>query len=188
MGRRGFLLSTLAALAAGRRSAFAHGEVGGVVPRQPAPDVELGLLDGSTTSLRTLLAGHVSAIQLIFTSCRATCPIQGALFAEGVRKLGDRVPDAQWISLTIDPVHDDAAALRGWQARWGAHPRWIAGRPDPRRLEELTSFLKSKNPGPDPHTAQAYFFNRASELTLRSVDFPSVSELLRLFELVAARG
>jgi protein SCO1/2 len=184
--RRRFVAAMAVTLMGAPGAAFAHGEVGPVQPPQPPPDLDVELLDGSTISLRALLKGHVSAVQLIFTACQSICPIQGALFAEGARKLGDRVPDARWISLTLDPVHDEPAVLRAWQARWAGHPRWIAGRPDARRLEQLTSFLRSKAPGPDPHTAQDYFFNRGGELALRSIDFPSVSELLRLFELAAS--
>jgi protein SCO1/2 len=189
IGRRRLLLSAVAGLAAaGRGTALAHGEIGRVTPPQPSPDVGVKLADGTTTTLPKVLAGRITAVQLMFTTCRSTCPIQGALFAEGARKLGDRVPDAQWMSLTIDPVHDDGAALTAWQARFGLHPRWVAGSPDPARLDELVSFLKSKKPGPDPHTAQAYYFNRRSELVLRSVDLPSATELIRLFEVIGAQG
>jgi protein SCO1/2 len=188
IGRRSLLVAAASLAAFGRGTAHAHGEVGAVTPPQRSPDIEVKLVDGTAIPLRKLLAGHITAVQLMFTACQATCPIQGALFAEGARKLGDRIPDAQWLSLTLDPSHDDGPALSAWQTRFGRHPRWIAGRPDPTRLDELVSFLKSNKPGPDPHTAQAYYFNRSSELVLRSVDLPSVTELLSLFERVGAKG
>jgi protein SCO1/2 len=188
LSRRSVLAASLAGVAVvSTRMALAHNDVGVLTPPLPAPAIDLTLQDGSTTSLPRLLSGHTSAIQLMFTSCQATCPIQGALFAQGARKLGDRLPDAQWISLSIDPTRDDPAALRAWMARFGTHPRWLAARPDPAHLETLVSFLKSKQPGADPHTVQAYFFNRRSQLVVRSVDFPPVAELVRLFEAIAAR-
>ena len=113
-------------------SALAHNDAGEVKPPQLAPDIGLTLQDGSRTSLRAALAGKVTAVQLMFTSCRATCPIQGALFAKGAKQLGDAVATAQWLSLSIDPARDDPAALRRWMDHLGAHPRWRAGRPEVR--------------------------------------------------------
>jgi protein SCO1/2 len=187
--RRRFLAASLAGAGVvllGTREACAH-SAGIVNPPVPPPAVAVTLQDGSSTSLADLLSGHVTAVQLMFTRCQSTCPIQGALFARAARTLGDRIPDARWLSLTIDPSHDDPDALRAWLARFGTHPRWSAARPEAARLESLVSFLKARAPGVDPHTAQAYFFNRRGMLVLRSVDFPPADELVRLFEAVSMR-
>jgi len=140
------------------------------------------LHDNSSTTLQTVLSGRVSAVQLMFTSCQATCPIQGALFASAAKKLGERLKPAQLISISIDPGQDTPAALRDWLKRFGASPRWRAARPDKQQLDALVTFLKSKNPAPDPHTAQVYFFNRKGELVMRSVDFPPAAEVVRVLE------
>jgi len=190
LSRRTFLAvaGAAAAIGASPSLAFAHSNAGVVEPAVAPPDVSLTLDDGKAASLRKLLRGRVSALQLMFTSCGATCPIQGAVFAAAAQKLGERVPDARFLSLTIDPGRDDAKALHGWMARFGAHSRWQAGRPEPRQLDPLVEFLKARNPGPDSHTAQVYFFNRRGQLALRSVDFPTVSEILRVLEALALRG
>jgi protein SCO1/2 len=184
--RRAFLCGAAAVLLGTfTTAARAHNEAGAVDPPLPPPDVPLTLQDGSSAGLRAALAGKVTALQLIFTSCRATCPIQGALFAKGARQLGDSLPAAQWLSISIDPARDDPAALRRWLARFGAHPRWRAGRPAAEELKALVGFLKSKKPGADPHTAQVYFFNVKGELVMRSVDFPPVPEMIRIMKSVA---
>jgi protein SCO1/2 len=167
---------------------LAHNDAGPVDPPLPAPDVALTLHDGKSSRLRAVLDGKISAVQLMFTSCKGACPIQGAIFGKAAKQLGDSVKTAQWLSLSIDPARDDPAALKRWLERFGAHPRWFAGRPEAKELEALVAFLKSKKPGPDPHTAQVYFFNRKSELVLRSVDFPPVPEILRLMKALDARG
>jgi protein SCO1/2 len=190
LSRRALLLggtSALTLLAVSRQS-HAHNDAGSVNPPVPPPALALTLHDGSNTTLSATLSGKITALQLMFTSCGATCPIQGALFAKAAKNLGDRVKAAQWLSISIDPSRDDPAALKRWLERFGSHPRWRAGRPDPKRLDALVEFLKSKKAGPDPHTPQVYFFNRKGELTLRSVDFPPASELERVMETLSARA
>jgi protein SCO1 len=187
--RRALLRGSIAAmLGAVAPPAHAHNHAGAVDPPLPAPAIPLALQDGSSADLRTVLAGKTTALQLMFTSCRATCPIQGSLFAKGAKELGDAVKEAQWLSVSIDPARDDPAALRGWIERFGAHPRWLAARPAAKEVDTLVGFLKSKTPGPDPHTAQVYFFNTRGELALRSVDFPPVPEMVRLLKALAARA
>jgi protein SCO1 len=158
----------------------AHSDAGVVEPPSAPPDVRLTLDDGRAGRLSQSLAGRVTALQIIFTRCQATCPIQGAIFAQAARQLGDQLADAQWLSVSIDPIHDDPAALRAWMARLGPHPRWHAGRPDPQDLDPFVDFLKARNRGPDSHSAQVYFFNRAGRLAMRSVDFPPVAEMIRV--------
>jgi protein SCO1/2 len=190
LSRRALLLgggSALSLLALSRHGE-AHNDAGSVNPPVPPPSLALTLHDGSSTTLSAVLSGKITALQLMFTSCGATCPIQGALFAKAAKALGDRVKAAQWLSISIDPARDDPALLRRWLERFGAHPRWRAGRPDPKRLGAFVDFLKSKKEGPDPHTPQVYFFNRKGELALRSVDFPPASELARVMEALSARA
>jgi len=187
--RRAILCGTAAVLlGAVTKPARAHNSAGVVDPPLRPPDVPLTLQDGSSTSLGAVLNGKVTAVQLMFTSCRATCPIQGTLFAKGAKELGDSVKTAQWLSVSIDPERDNPAALRRWLERFGAHPRWRACRPGAKELEGLVGFLKSKKSGADPHTAQVYFFNGNGELVLRSVDFPPVPEMIRIMKSLAARA
>ena len=187
--RRAMLSGSAAALVGALvPRALAHNDAGVVEPPLLVPDVALTLQDGRSSNLRAALAGKITALQLMFTSCHGACPIQGALFAKGAKALGDSVKAAQWLSLSIDPARDDPAALRQWMERHGAHPRWRAGRPDSKQLDALVGFLKSKKSGPDPHTAQVYYFNQKSELVLRSVDFPPVPEILGILRKLAARA
>lgn len=172
-GGAALLVSALA------RSSRAHNDAGVVDPPAPLPAIPLTLHDGSATTSSALLRGKITALQLMFTSCKASCPIQGALFARAARTLGNDVKDALWLSISVDPARDDPEALRRWLERFGAHPRWAAARPDPKALAGLVRLLKSQKPGPDPHTAQVYFVNREAALVMRSVDFPPAAELVR---------
>jgi len=189
LSRRCFLAgSAVAALGGIHADAWAHNDAGAVSPALPPPALSLTLHDNSNSTLQSVLAGRASALQLMFTSCQATCPIQGALFADAAKRLGDRLKPAQLLSVSIDPAHDSPAALREWLKRFGPSPRWRAARPDKAQLDSLVTFLKSKNPAPDPHTAQVYFFNRKGELVLRSVDFPPAAEVVRVLESIVTKG
>jgi protein SCO1/2 len=186
LGRRAFVAGLSAAMFA-PALARAHNNAGVVEPPLAPPAVDVELDDGKTSGFQKLLTGKVTALQLMFTSCGMTCPIQGAVFAAAAQKLGDRIENAQWLSFSIDPARDDAKALKAWMARFGAHPRWRAARASGRDTERLVEFLKAKNPGPDKHTAQVYFFDRRGKLAMRSVDFPPSEELLRVLEELAKR-
>jgi protein SCO1/2 len=186
IGRRGFMAGVAASLWV-PALARAHNNAGVVDPPLSPPAVDVELDDGKHTGLAKLLGGKVTALQLMFTSCGMTCPIQGAVFASAAAKLGDRIPDAQWLSFSIDPGRDDARALKTWMARFGAHPRWRAARASAKDTERVVELLKAKNPGPDKHTAQVYFFDARGKLAMRSVDFPPAEEILRVMGELAKR-
>jgi protein SCO1/2 len=186
--RRTILAGASAAVASAiAHPARAHNSAGVVQPPARPPAAQLTLDDGRESRLQDVLAGKVTALQLIFTRCRATCPISGALFGRAVRALGDRVADARWLSLSIDPAYDQPAILRAWLARFGPFPRWHAARPAPADLPRLFDFLNARNGGADNHTAQVYFFDRAGSLVMRSIDFPRVETVVQGMCSLAAR-
>jgi hypothetical protein len=80
--RRRALLASAAgwALASATGNASAHGELGPIEPRRPAPGLALTLHDGRKTTLPRVLQGRWTALQLMFTGCSASCPVQGAVF------------------------------------------------------------------------------------------------------------
>jgi protein SCO1/2 len=184
--RRIFVTASAAAAFALAPSVSAHNGAGPVIPAETPPDLALTFDNGAASSLVAALQGHVTAVQLMFTSCQATCPIQGALFAQAAKQLREG-SSAQLVSISIDPARDTPEALREWMKRFGSSPRWRAARPDKQKLDALVAFLKSKQPGPDPHTAQVYYFNRKGELVLRSVDFPPASSIAKSLEDLSSR-
>ena len=165
----------------------AHNGAGVVQPPARPPAARLTLDDGRESSLHDVLAGRVTALQLIFTRCQATCPIQGALFGRAIRALGDRVADARWLSVSIDPAYDAPSILHAWLARFRAVPRWRAAQPAAADLPALFDFLNARNGGADNHTAQVYFFDRTGSLAMRSIDFPPVEGIVQDMCRLAAR-
>jgi protein SCO1/2 len=187
LSRRGFLGGVLALGLARPGIARAHSNAGAVNPPEPAPSLMLTLDNGKTLNMRQLLNGKASAVQVMFSVCRATCPIQGAVFAQAAKELG-ALPKAQLLSISIDPERDDPKTLRAWLARHGDSPQWHAARPEPSKLDGLMDFLKARASGADRHTAQVYFFDKAARLSLRSVDFPPASEIVRVLGELSERS
>lgn len=193
MHRRHLLVRAAAVLAAAGPlgTAYAHG---GLVlpPLAPPSTVRLRLQDGRTLSPVALLEGRVTALQLMFTGCSATCPIQGALFAEVERQLLVRraAPgDVQLVSASIDVLGDNPAALAAWLGRFGAGGLWRAATPAVADLDRWLDFLQGRRAGADRHTTQVFLFDRQGRLAMRTVDLPPPSEVVRLVgELALQKG
>lgn len=160
--------------------AAAHSAVGRVNPPLSPPHVPLQLQDESHRDLQTLLRGKASAVQLMFGGCTSSCPIQGALFAQARSLLPPTKSHRQLLSLSVDPLGDDPAALRRWLARFqsgSAAIPWLAARPAVNALEPWLNFLQASQTGRDRHSTQVYYFNTQAELVLRSTDLPSASAI-----------
>jgi protein SCO1 len=148
-----------------------HDPFGPVRPPQSAPRLPLTGDDGKRFELTGRLRGRVTALQLMFTTCSATCPIQGALFAAVAPLLaGQR--EMQLLSLSIDPLGDSPQALRGWLARFGTHTLWQAALPRIEDVDRLLDFVRGRAAGADRHTAQVYLFDRQARLAYRTADMP----------------
>lgn len=161
-----------------------HAPFGRVYPQQPPPDLRVTLDDGRPAALRTLLRGRVTALQLMFTGCSATCPIQGALFAEVARRGLHR--DVQLVSFSIDPLGDSPQAMREWMQRHGAHAAWRGVVPRPEDQRVLPDFLRGTVQGPDPHTGNVHFFDRAGRYVYKTADLPSPREIVSLLAQAVA--
>ncbi len=169
--------------------ASAHGSFGPVQPALVPPPLSLQDIDGKRAELGALLKGKVTALQLMFTGCSATCPIQGAMFAEAQQQLAGSDPRLRLLSVSIDPLGDDPKALRAWLAKFGAEaPRWSVALPQLRDVDRLLDFLRGRAPGTDRHTAQAFVFDRQARLVFRTEDMPSPPELVRLMQTVNGRA
>src|SRR5436305_3524781 len=111
----------------------AHG--GPILPPVTVPDARIRLADGRQSHLRTLLADKTSAVQLVFTRCTTTCPMQATLFQRVQRLIPDQLQrGSQLVSVSIDPAEDSPHDLQEWLGRFGARPGWIAAVPHPEDL------------------------------------------------------
>jgi protein SCO1/2 len=90
------------------------------------PNVPLTTQDGVTVHFYDdLLKGKIVAIDLIYTQCKANCPLETARLAQVQRLLGDRVGrDIYFYSISIDPKHDTPELLKAYSERFHVQPGW----------------------------------------------------------------
>lgn len=167
----GQLLSTVAA---------AHGNIGPVRPPFQLPNVDVTRHDGARIGIETILMGRVTAMQLIYTGCSTTCGLQGSTFAAVQRRLPSQWHQSlQLLSLSIDPLGDNANALAAWRNRFTAMIGWNAVVPDQGGLEQLRRALQ-QNGQPDAHSTQVYVFDRHARLIWRTAELPTALEIVNL--------
>jgi protein SCO1 len=159
---------------------------GWVRPRLAPPALTLMASDGATTPLASLLTGSVTALQLMFTGCSTSCPVQGALFAS----LAARLPASGFrlLSISVDPLGDSPAALSQWLGRFGRPLHWSAAVPSVPDADRVASFLRGVPATAGLHTAQVFVADRQGRLCYRTGDAPGVGELTALLAHVALGG
>ena len=91
------------------------------------PNVPLTTQDGTVVRFYDdLLKGKAVVINLIYTRCTASCPLETAKLAQVQRLLGDRVgKDVFFYSISIDPTHDTPEALKAYAERFHVGPGWL---------------------------------------------------------------
>ena len=90
------------------------------------PNVELITQDGQKVHFYDdLIKGKIVAIDLIYTTCHYSCPLETARLAQVQRKLGDRVgKDIFFYSISIDPDHDTPEVLTAYMKQFHVGPGW----------------------------------------------------------------
>src|SRR6202047_5596845 len=105
------------------------------------PNVELTTQDGKTVHFYDdLIKGKIVAIDLIYTSCEYSCPLETARMVQVQKKLGSRVgSDIFFYSISIDPNHDTPEVLRAYMEKFHVGPGWtfLTG-----KKEDITALSK----------------------------------------------
>jgi protein SCO1 len=181
----------LGALAFAPHAAKAHGDLGPVTPPRAVPPLPLTLHDGRPAMLPGLLQGRITALQLMFTGCSATCPLQGAAFAALQSLVVGPLARAQLLSLSIDPLADDAPALAAWRKRFGAGPAWLAAAPPVRHADAMLDFAGGRaaaSRGGDRHNTQVFLFDAQGRLAYRCAEFASPRDLAAAMQGLARQA
>lgn len=111
------------------------------------PDTTLLDQNGREVRFKSDVLGEKTvAIQFIFTTCRAICPVMGAAFAKLQDRLGDRLGrDISLVSVSIDPVTDTPARMKQWGEQFGARPGWNLLTGEKGKIENLLKALEATN-------------------------------------------
>ena len=126
------------------------GSLSGAASSPTTLDVpETTLLDQNGREVRfksDVLGEKTVAIQFIFTTCRAICPVMGAAFAKLQDRLGERLgKDISLVSVSIDPVTDTPARMKQWGEQFDARPGWSLLTGEKGKIENLLKALEATN-------------------------------------------
>lgn len=90
------------------------------------PNVELTTQDGRKVRFYDdLIRGKIVVIDLIYTHCVDSCPLETARLAQVQKILGDRVgTEIFFYSITIDPKRDTPAVLKAYAEKYHVAPGW----------------------------------------------------------------
>jgi protein SCO1/2 len=147
------------------------------------PNVPLTTQDGETVRFYDdLLKDKIVAVELIYTHCRFSCPLETARLVKVQRLLGDRVgKDIFFYSITLDPERDTPQVLKAYAQKFGAGPGWLflTGKKEDVSLisRKLGLLSASEDPTPvnrDGHTPELMIGNVAAGIWMRNsaVDSP----------------
>ena len=127
ISRRHACIALLLPLAASARSAYAAPNERARLPTiGPAPPFALTSSNDQRVALSDL-RGKVLALTFVFTTCSNSCPILTATMADIGRALGsDFGPRVAFVAISVDPLNDTPARLRGYAAAHRADvPGWL---------------------------------------------------------------
>lgn len=98
------------------------------------PNVSVVNQDGKTLKFYDdIVKGKIVVFNFMFTGCSALCPLTTSRLVEAKEQLGDAVGrDIFMYSISLDPEHDDPAALKKFAAgfRIGEGWQFLTGKPE----------------------------------------------------------
>jgi len=136
-----------------------------------APDFTLLDTAGQPVRLSDL-RGQVVLISFIYTSCPSACPLLTARMSSLWRHLsrdGAAGRQVHFLSITVDPVRDSAAALERYAKNYKVDlSAWKYLREEPEKLRPaLTAYDEWTRPQPDgeiDHPARLYLIDRRGRI------------------------
>jgi protein SCO1 len=120
----GLMLLASAIVCVGNASAEAGGSHWGA---NYFPNVALTTQNGTTVRFYDdLLKGKVVVVDLIYTHCKDSCPLETARLAQVQKLLEDRMgKDVFFYSISIDPERDTPEVLKAYAEKFHAGPGWL---------------------------------------------------------------
>ena len=141
------------------------------------PDVHLVNQEGEPVRLASeLIAGHVVALNFIFTRCATICSPMGAIFG----KLQEVLPEGgRLISISVDPTYDTPRRLKEWSARFGADKRWTLLTGDKKEIDHLLKQIGVFTPVIEEHAPVVLLGNPATQSWRRAYGLAAPEQLAR---------
>ncbi|HEU5413089.1 MAG TPA: SCO family protein [Candidatus Angelobacter sp.] len=120
--------------------------------------------DGKTVHFYDdVLKGKIVAINLIYTHCQYSCPLETARLVQVQKMLGDRVgKDIFFYSISIDPKRDTPKVLKAYAEQYHVGPGWtfLTGKKeDIDLISKKLGLYSNPNSSKDGHYAQLLIGN-----------------------------
>lgn len=144
------------------------------------PEVVLVNRDGRRARLLgDIWLDRVAVINFVFTSCSSFCGVQSAVAADLQQRLGTRMGrEVVLLSISVDPLGDDAARLTAYAKPFAPGPHWWWLTGEPREVYRALDALGVAPGNPQDH-APTWIVGRAPH-PRRIVGLASAAELERL--------
>ena len=128
-----------------------------------------------------LVKGRVVAINFIYTTCTAICPMQGNQFARLQTMLGDRLgKDVLLISISADPDADSAQKLKTWLTHFGAKQGWTFVTGEKFEIDRLSRALTGDQARKGDHSPAMFIGNYDKSVWKRVYGLTEPERLTRL--------
>ena len=138
------------------------------------PNIELFTQNGEKVRFYDdLIKGKVVAINLIYTTCKYSCPLETARLVQLQKLLGNRMgKDIFFYSISIEPEHDTPEVLKEYAEKYHVGPGWLflTGKAADIKLisHKLGLDALPRADDPDGHTAHLLIGNEATGLWMRN--------------------
>jgi protein SCO1/2 len=126
--KRLFTLLCIALLASTAVAAEPKLKSGVFEPPRAAPEFVLPASTGSDFKLSST-RGKVVVLEFGYTNCADVCPVSLAALAQARKAMGAAAADVQVVFITVDPVRDTPALLRGYLANFDPSFIGVSGTP-----------------------------------------------------------
>lgn len=138
------------------------------------PNIELITQNGQKVRFYDdLIKGKVVAINLIYTTCKYSCPLETARLVQLQKLMGDRMgKDVFFYSISIEPEHDTPEVLKDYAEKYHVGPGWLflTGKAADIKLISHKLGLDSlpTMDDPDGHTPHLLIGNEATGLWMKN--------------------
>lgn len=156
--------------------------------RLQLPDTTLLDRDGRSVRLQSdVLQDGIVVMDFVYTSCTTVCPVVSAILSRVQEALGDRVgSEVRLVSLTVDPLRDTPARLKGYAAKHGAGAGWSWLTGTPQAVNEVLKGVGTYTPNFEDHPAVIMVGDARTGQWSRYYGFVSPQVLLTRIDALAA--
>jgi cytochrome oxidase Cu insertion factor (SCO1/SenC/PrrC family) len=151
------------------------------------PDVRVYDQNGNKLNFfRDLVKGKTVAINFIFTTCTAICPVLTATFRRVQQDAVERNLEVQLISISVDPTTDTPERLHDFAAKFKAGPGWTFVTGDTSEIDLLLKALGVAVANKNDHTPMILIGNAERDYWTRA--YGASSPRILLDAIAAARN